>query len=130
MPLLALLLLALIAPQSATLPDAGATVLVQARENGQGILRARGAECFVVTPSHVVDGAAGAIRIVGERSAQTQAVLLRQFPGDVTVLRVENGTSMPCAEWPAIPDLKAMIRGRDTGTLSFREADGTRTLMP
>ena len=46
------------------------TVFVEAAENGQGILRGRGKDCFVITPHHVVDGTLNAVTITGNRGAR------------------------------------------------------------
>lgn len=121
-------LLALLAPQAPRL-DASASVFVQAREAGQGLLRGRGSECFVVTPAHVIDKVVGTVRVTGERSAQASSSVERSFAGDVAVLRVTTGNTLTCPEWPTV-DMTALLTGRDSGTLSMREANGSRTLMP
>jgi hypothetical protein len=109
--------------------DAASTVFVQARESGQGVLRGRGNECFVVTPAHVVQGATGSVRVTGERSVQASAVLQRAFAGDIAALRVETPGTLSCPDWTPVTGLDALLGGRDAGTLSVREADGSRTLM-
>jgi hypothetical protein len=123
------LLLMLVTAQSAK-PDAEAGVHIQARQTGQGVLRGRGAECFVVTPHHVVEGSTEAVRVSGGRSAQAKAEVSRQLPGDLAILRVDAAGSLPCVDWAPPDDLPALLRGQSAGTLSMREADGSQTLMP
>jgi hypothetical protein len=122
------ILLVLMAAQSR--PDADVGVHIQARQTGQGVLRARGTECFVVTPYHVVDGSTQPARVTGGRLSQGKAELVRQLPGDMAILRVDAGGNLPCPEWAAADDLQTVLRGQSGGTLSVREADGSQTLMP
>jgi hypothetical protein len=129
MLVLAAMLLMLQAAQSAK-ADGNAGVYIQARQSGQGALRGRGTECFVITPYHVVEGSAEAVRVTGGRSAQAKAEMLRQLPGDLAILRVDNAGALPCGEWAPLDDLPGLLRGQSTGTLSVREADGSQTLMP
>ncbi|MEZ5320101.1 MAG: hypothetical protein R2752_22055 [Vicinamibacterales bacterium] len=105
-------------------------VFVEAREAGQGVLRARGTECFVITPFHVVETAAGPIRVVADRAAQATAELVRQLPGDLAVLRVQDGASLPCRPWPPADAVAETMKNATSGTLVMREADGSRTLVP
>ena len=111
-------------------PDGEAGVHIQARQTGQGMLRGRGAECFVVAPYHVVEGSTGAVRVVGGRSSQAKAEVSRQLPGDLAILRVEAAGALPCADWAPPENLSALLRGQSAGTLSMREGDGSQTLMP
>ena len=111
-------------------PDGEAGVHVQAGQAGQGMLRGRGTECFVVTPYHVVEGSSEAVRVVGVRSSQARAEVVRQLPGDLAILRVEGVGGLPCAEWTPPEDLPGLLRGQGAGTLSMREADGSQTLLP
>ncbi len=129
LPTMMTMLLMLATAQSAR-PAGEAGVYIQARQTGQGVLRGRGAECFVVTPYHVVEGATGAVRVVGGRSSQAKAEVLRQLPGDLAILRVDTAGALPCADWAPPEDLSALLRGQSAGTLSMREADGSQTLMP
>ncbi|MEZ5320100.1 MAG: pentapeptide repeat-containing protein [Vicinamibacterales bacterium] len=105
-------------------------VLVQARENGQGILRARGRECFVITPQHVVGETAAAVGIVAERQARATSQLVRLLPGDLAILRVDDATGLSCDEWLPLDNFAGMLRTQTSGTLIMREADGSRTLLP
>jgi hypothetical protein len=129
MLLLSTILIVLATTQSAK-TDADAGVHIQARQTGQGVLRGRGTECFVITPYHVVEGSTEAVRVTGVRSSQAKAELLRQLPGDLAILRVDNAGALPCAEWPALDDFPGLLRGQSAGTLSMREADSSQTLVP
>jgi hypothetical protein len=117
------------AAQSAK-PDSEAGVHIQARQTGQGVLRGRGPEWFVVTPYHVVEGSSDAVRVVGGRSSQAKGEVVRQLPGDLAILRVDAAGTLPCGDWTPPDDLQALLRGQSAGTLSMREADGSQTLMP
>ena len=123
------ILVSVLSLQAGARLDAASTVFVQARENGQGVLRGRGTECFLVTPAHVVQGATGPLRVTGERSVHTSAQPERAFAGDIAVLRIETPGALTCPDWPPVTGLDALLGGRDVGTLSVREADGSRTLM-
>ena len=118
-----------LAAQSAR-PDADSGVFVEARQTGQGLLRARGAECFVLTPNHVVEDAPITFKVRGSRASQADVEKARQLPGDMAILRVDKAGALPCAEWSSAEDLSKVLRGRNAGTLSTREASGSQTLMP
>lgn len=108
----------------------GQGVFVEAGASGQGFLRARGNECFVVTPFHVVERATGTITVIGEQASRRTAELLRQLPGDLAILRVNEPSTMRCEEWAAPTSLASVLNSQTGGQLSIREADGSRTLVP
>jgi hypothetical protein len=125
-----LTLFLMIVTGQAAKPDAESVVHIQARQTGQGVLRGRGTECFVVTPYHVVEGSTEAVRVSGGRSSQAKAEVVRQLPGDLAILRVDTPGTLPCVDWVPPDDLAGLLRGQNSGTLSMREADGSQTLMP
>ncbi len=107
-----------------------AQVYVQAAETGQGVLRGRGIECFIVTPFHVVERSLGAIGIVGEAAVRAQSQLERRFAGDVAVLRVDAATNLACSGWPSTPNVDTLLAAHGTGFMLTRESDGSLSRMP
>ena len=105
-------------------------VFVQAKETGQGIMRARGDDCFVLTPLHVIGETLGPVRVVGERATEGKAELMREFPGDLALLRlVERGT-LRCDPFVPPTNFSGMLQSQTGGYITTREPDGSRTLMP
>jgi uncharacterized protein YjbI with pentapeptide repeats len=105
-------------------------VLVEAQENGQGVLRGRGRECFVVTPQHVVGESAATIGIVMDRQARASSELVRILPGDLAILRITDASGIACEPWLPLDNFAGMLRSQTSGTLVMREADGSRSLLP
>src|SRR5688572_4885625 len=110
-------------------PASGQGVFIQAAESGQGVLRARGSDCFVLTPLHVIGTTLGTIRVVGDQATEGKAELLREFPGDLALLRLIDRGSLRCDEWPPLSGFGAMLQTQTGGHLTTREPDGSRTLM-
>src|SRR5687767_14094787 len=104
-------------------------VWIEAAEEGQGILRARGNECFVITAYHVVKDTAGEITVVGAQSARTTAEFVRSFPPDLAVLRVKDARSLRCDEWLPLENFDAMLKTQAAGLLMTVERNGSRTRL-
>lgn len=125
-----LALLAVVSPLLGSPQVLPTTVHVEAAETGQGILRGRGKECFVITPHHVVKGTLGTVTITGERGAKGAAEVVRTVPGDLAILRVTERGGLPCAEWTFDGKVATLLRGTDSGHFELREATGGSTLVP
>jgi hypothetical protein len=106
------------------------TVFVEAAENGQGVLRGRGKECFLITPHHVVKGTMGTVTITGERGAKGAAEVVRTVSGDLAILRVSERGGLPCPEWNVEGRVATRLRGTAAGHFELREANGGSTVMP
>src|SRR5262245_65854746 len=116
-------------PSAAQVPLT-AQVYIGARQAGQGILRARGSECFVLTPLHVVERAQGPIAVVGDVAIRAQSQLERGLTSDLAVLRINADAKLACPAWAASIDVDRLIAGQGTGYLLSREADGSLSRMP
>lgn len=111
-PLLALMLAASGLAHAGPVP-----VFVEAAENGQGLLRERNGECFVVTPKHVVEGS-DAITIVASGRLEAGARLDATFAEDVAVLRVVDRGRFGCAfPWDEAAGLDELLRDSPEGVL-------------
>ena len=104
-------------------------VYVNAGDIGQGVLRARLTECFVITPNHVVAKALDAIEIAGAAGMKRTAKLQTLFEPDFAILRVENPEGLECEAWLPPTNYDAMLKTQSAGYLSIREAEGSRTRM-
>ena len=70
-------------------------------QQGAGILRSRGDECFVVTAGHILKNP-GRIRVVDSRQQQYSASLMKLYSGsDIAILRVDGNGKTLCnqSEW-------------------------------
>ena len=110
---LLLVALATAAPALAATPP----VFVEARENGQGLLRERNGECFVVTPEHVVAGSEE-ITVVAPGGSM-RARMDTTFGADVAVRsRVVDRGRFGCGHaWDEGADLDALLTDATDGVL-------------
>ena len=111
-------LLSLASPEDAN----GQVVFIEVgNEGGQGILRARGDECFLIAPLHVVENVMGSVTIKASVEAHAKAEVVVKGPGDVAILRFVGGARMSCDKWKAPTDTNDMsvstgfVRTQDFG---------------
>lgn len=104
---------------------AEAQVFLRAGEVGQGVLRARGGECFIIAPEHVVrDGSA--VTVISEHRRQGNAEVEERYSGDVAVLRVATTSPLPCpGPWDAAARLRERLPSAVEGLLESRNEDGS-----
>lgn len=116
-----------------SLPLAAQEVLVTGEEQGQGVLRARGGECFAITPQHVVGLGLG-LSVVNTERIRAPAEPLTDFGDDIAVIRVAAEGRMSCGlGWPRsepLDDLlrQAVSRGREGVIMRVRETGGLVSL--
>jgi hypothetical protein len=92
---------------------------------GQGVLRSRGDDCFILAPAHVVEGA-DSIQVVAELRWQGRASVEAIYPGDLALLRVDRASRLPCSEqWDAALRLKDRLDTVVDGSLESRNEDGS-----
>lgn len=109
--------------------SASENVLVSGLEEGQGVLRARGGECFAITPQHVV-GLGLDLNVINAERIRAPAYPLTDFGDDIAVIRVAAEGRMTCGMgWPRsepLDDLlqQAVIRGRQGVILRVRNTGG------
>ncbi len=104
------------------------SVFVRAGEEGQGLLRARGSECFVILPWHVVEDGSGSADIIALRGLRGSAELeLSDEANDLAVMRIGQG-NFACAPWADAVSVEA-IRSAD-GYLRVVEETGTERRVP
>lgn len=100
-------------------------VFVRADDIGQGVLRPRGSECFLVTPRHVV-GDATDVEYVNQGRVHGRARLELEYAPDIAVLRVSEGNPAACgSEWPAVQSLGERLQGTDEAVVESRGEDGS-----
>lgn len=112
------------------LPANAQEVYVTAGEVGQGTLRARLNDCFVITPFHVVESALGPIEVVGARLVKVKGELQVKFEPDFAIIQLENSANLDCEEWLPPTNYDAMLKTQSAGYLSIREIGGTLNRMP
>lgn len=118
---------------SLSLPAAAEPVLVEGLENGQGTLRARGGECFAITPQHVVGLGLG-LGVINADRTRAPAEALTDFGDDIAVIRVEAEGRLTCdTSWPRGESMDerlhtAVAKGREGVILRVRETGGVESL--
>lgn len=99
-------------------------MFVEATENGQGLLRERNGECFVVTPKHVVEGS-GDVTVVAAGRLEAAGRLDTTFTEDVAILRVVDRGRFACgAPWDEAHGLEAVLGEALDGVLVTTTATG------
>ncbi len=95
-------------------------------EFGQGILRQRGSECLIVTPSHVVNNEFEIEVTLADRSKYKSSVLER-FPGDIALLRFDSVASAACSQrnWSDGINLNKILEVEKQGELRAMLGDGS-----
>ena len=115
-------------PEFATAQISYKNVFVQASSNGRGLLRARGTQCWAITPGHVVGTDASTIRLIAPDARVATGGLVQRFDGlaAVEVLGLEEDA---CAEWPVTDGLpELMVDAVDATIVGLTEA-GTEELV-
>jgi uncharacterized protein YjbI with pentapeptide repeats len=105
-----------------------AQVFVRTQEDGQGLLRARNQECFVITPLHAVRQAQDADRIllVAQGRVERYARFEADYGNDVAVLRVEADRPLACpSEWNPGERLSELLRNALEGVIESMREDGS-----
>jgi len=99
------------------------------RQVGRGIMRARGDECAVITPLHVVDTALE-ITVQSTGSVTLPAELRGAYPLDVAVLAFPGRSFICPIDWPDAADLSSQLERHDSGTLVLRLPGGGQERLP
>lgn len=105
-------------------------VLVSGVEEGQGLLRARGGECFAITPQHVVGLGGSGLSVINAERTRAPAERLTDFGDDIAVVRVEAEGRMTCGRgWPRSDSLAPLLSeavrlGRQGTLLRVRPTGG------
>ncbi len=115
----ATLLLVLCLPSGDTVAQ---PVFVAGAEDGQGFLRQRGSECYLVTPQHVL-GPAREAELVGNRAERHAALLERSYDPDLAILRVPGKTGCP-TRFPDGVALERLLQNTTQARLVSRSASG------
>jgi hypothetical protein len=93
---------------------------------GRGILKSRGNECFIITPHHVVKDALEDINVIGEKKVKSTASIEQQYASvDLSILRVEKGGMQKCTDWTVAPDFEKIIDNNSNGFVEYRDSDGS-----
>jgi hypothetical protein len=97
-------------------------VFVQSQEDGQGFLRQRGSDCYLITPQHVL-GPERSAELVGERAERYQGILERSYDPDLAILRVPDRSDCP-SRFPDGGALRELLRNTSSARLLTRSASG------
>jgi hypothetical protein len=120
------LLLLLICLIYSILSFAQNTVHLSIIEEGRGVLRSRGNECFVITPKHVIEGAElRTITITGENQKSSTGKFIKSYPGDIAIIKIENGAAQECSEWDIRKSFSTLLQNTFEGYLETRNDDGS-----
>jgi len=102
------------------------TVHLTVVDEGRGILRSRGNECFVIAPNHLInDAQAINVDISGENRKKSLGKLEKSFPGDIALIRIESGAYQNCSSWNVIKDYTSVLNNVFEGYLEIRNEDGS-----
>ena len=97
-------------------------VFVSADEDGQGFLRQRGNDCYLVTPQHVL-GQSRSAEMIAERAERFSADLQRTYDPDLAIMRVAGKTGCP-TRFPDGGALEQLIHSDRSMRLATRSAGG------
>ena len=107
-------------------PISAAQVYVRATENGQGVTRGRGVDCFVITPEHVLLDAFE-IEVSGYGGVRASGWQPKSFPEDVGLIQLDQGGSVDCSEpWPEGSGLTALLERALNGRIRSIDGFGAR----
>lgn len=107
------------------------TVFVRAgQEEGRGILKSRGPECFVITPEHVIASSTnGKVEIRGAKNVLSTGTIEETFKPDLALVRVTGGGEQSCDEWKLDTNYETALENSEEGFLETREPNGTSSSM-
>jgi len=97
-------------------------VFVQGDEDGQGFLRQRGNDCYLVTPQHVLGQARQAV-LIGDRAQRHNATLERSYDPDLAILRIDTLDDCP-TRFPDGGALNRLLNQSTKARLSTRSSSG------
>ncbi len=101
-------------------------VNVPGGNEGRGILKSRGEECFVITPKHVIgDYDLDKVSIIGDKKVKSFASIEHQYKEDLAILRVEGGGTQKCTEWSVEDKFESIIDNNISGFVEYRDSDGS-----
>ena len=118
-----ILVLLLLAGEAAAQP-----VFVSGDEAGQGFLRQRSNDCYLITPQHVL-GQARQATLVGDRAERRQALLERSYEPDLAILRVPGLSGCP-SRFPDGGALDRLLQANSEARLVSRSNSGTMRQTP
>ncbi len=102
------------------------TVHLSIVEEGRGILRSRGSECFIVAPYHLIQNAeTKTITITGENQKTSTGKFIKSYPGDIAIIRIEKGANQDCTEWKISKSFTTLLKNSYEGFLEIRNDDGS-----
>ena len=101
-------------------------VNVPGGNEGRGLLKSRGEECFVITPKHVIgDYDLAKVGIIGDKKVKSFASIEHQYKEDLAILRVEGGGTQKCTEWSVEDKFETIIDNNASGFVEYRDSDGS-----
>lgn len=123
------MLLAFFLLGAATAVQAQEGVYIRAAQEGQGILRARGTDCFVVVPAHVVANSRG-VEATGAGARRSTGRLAKTREPDLALVQLDAAGELTCDEWLPVDNLDAMLENARYGHLKMRRFDGSTRAIP
>lgn len=101
-------------------------VNVPGGNEGRGLLKSRGEECFVITPKHVIgDYDLDKVGIIGDKKVKSFASIEHQYKEDLAILRIEGGGTQKCTEWSVEDNFETIIDNNTSGFVEYRDSDGS-----
>ena len=101
-------------------------VNVPGGNEGRGILKSRGEECFVITPKHVIgEYDLDKVGIIGDKKVKSFASIEHQYKEDLAILRIESGGTQKCNEWSVEKNFETIIENNTSGFVEYRDSDGS-----
>lgn len=98
-------------------------------ENGRGILKQRGDECFAIIPNHLLREHFGSVSIYGEGSVLAESELVKSYTSDLAILRLEKNSDLVCTSWKLDRDFQKVIDVVTKCKLEMREKTGGVSTM-
>lgn len=105
------------------------SVYLESDENGNGFLKSRDEQCFIITPKHVVENSDG-IKVINRNQKKSNATAIQLFEQDLAVLEPEEGTSLRCTGWSVEPNLDGIVEASAQGVIEHKQVTGTVKLIP
>ncbi|SDM97933.1 hypothetical protein [Siphonobacter aquaeclarae] len=100
-------------------------VHIRARETGQGILKSRNGECFVIAPLHVVEKESKPVEIRGRQNTLSKALFIGTYQLDLGLLRITEGEKQNCENWDIASDFDKSLNETYEGILETIQENGS-----
>ncbi|MBK9736883.1 MAG: hypothetical protein IPO92_18770 [Saprospiraceae bacterium] len=102
------------------------TVHLQSTEEGRGIVKSRGNECFIIAPDHLFPRKSSEKVIVsGDNQKISRGKYIQSYPADIAIVRIESGADQECKEWKTVQNYNSLLEKTNEGYIEIRNDDGS-----